>query len=548
MSETPRAPGDEALSADVIVVGAGPVGLALAADLGSRGRSVILLERGDGVPVQPRMDVVGVRSMEFCRRWGIAGQVRNAGYNRKHPQDFVYVTGLATGWELGREPSPPPEREPTPPQSPEHRERCPQNFFDPVLADFARGFPSVSLRYQTEMLRFDEDAQGVQVVCRPAAGGPERTLRARFLVGCDGGGSTVRQQMGVAMEGEEVLTYTTNAIFRCPGFFALHDRKPGYRYIFVGPEGTWCTIVAIDGRDNYRFSLVGDRNKQALGEDEIRALICQAMGQPFDFEILSVLRWIRREQLASAFTTGRVHLAGDACHLMSPTGGFGMNTGLQEAVDLAWKIDAVCAGWGGPGLLASYEAERRPVALRNIREAGSNLRRMLSSRVNRPAPEVFQPGPAGDAARREFGAHYAEVMRREWFTIGIHLGYRYEGSPVVVPDGTPEPEDTVLTYEPTARPGHRAPHAWLADGRSTLDLFGRGFTLLRFAPTAAVDALVSAAAGQQLPLQVVDIADAAIATLYERPLCLVRPDGHVVWRGDSVPADAAALVARVRGA
>lgn len=546
MSETSKASGPGATSADVIVVGAGPVGLALAADLGRRGRTVIVLERGDGVPVQPRMDVVGVRSMEFCRRWGITRQVRDAGYNRKHPQDFVYVTGLAEGWELAREPWPEPDREPQPEQSPEHRERCPQNFFDPVLARFASSLPGVSIRYRTEVTRFEDRGDEVEVMCRSAGEGT--MLRARHLVGCDGGGSTVRQQLGIAMEGEDVLTYTTNAIFRCPQFFALHDKRPGYRYIFIGPEGTWCTIVAIDGRDTFRFSLVGDRSRQELGEDEIRALICRAMGKPFDFEILSVMRWIRREQLAAAFTRGRVHLAGDACHLMSPTGGFGMNTGLQEAVDLAWKIDAVCAGWGGPKLLASYETERRPVARRNIQEASSNLQRMLSSRLRKPPSEIFAPGPAGDAARREYGDHYAELMRREWFTIGIHLGYRYEGSPLIVPDGTPQPEDTVVTYQQTARPGHRAPHAWLGDGRSTLDLFGDGFVLLRLQPHATVQPLQSAAERQRLPLQVVDINDSAIHALYERSLCLVRPDGHVAWRGDTLPPNCENLVAQVRGA
>jgi hypothetical protein len=260
------------------------------------------------------------------------------------------------------------------------------------------------------------------------------------------------------------------------------------------------------------------------------------------------MRWVRREQLASAFTRGRVHLAGDACHLMSPTGGFGMNTGLQEAVDLAWKIDAVCAGWGGPRLLASYEAERRPVALRNVREATSNLERMLSSRLNKPPPMVFEPGPAGEAARRDFGASYTEVMRREWFTIGIHLGYRYEDSPVVVPDGSPEPADTVVSYEPTARPGHRAPHAWLADGRSTLDLFGRGFTLLRFDPRQATEGFIKAAAAQKVPLEVIDVPLPQARDLYGRDLCLVRPDGMVAWRGDRAPAEAAAILARVRGA
>ena len=241
-------------------------------------------------------------------------------------------------------------------------------------------------------------------------------------------------------------------------------------------------------------------------------------------------------------------IAGDAAHLTSPTGGFGMNMGIQDAVDLGWKLEAMLAGWGGPQLLCSYEIERRPVAIRNVREASGNLRRMLSPRTERLRHEAFEPGPVGDKARAEFGAKFSEMMRREWFTLGIHLGYRYEGSPIIVPDGTAEPPDSVSTYEQTARPGHRAPHVWLAPGKSTLDLFGRGFVLLRFDPAAATEAFERAAREQRVPLTRIDIDDAGAAALYERALVLVRPDGHVAWRGDAVPADPASIIAIVRGA
>jgi hypothetical protein len=259
--------------------------------------------------------------------------------------------------------------------------------------------------------------------------------------------------------------------------------------------------------------------------------------------------WVRRELVADRYGKGRVFIAGDAAHLTSPTGGFGMNMGIQDAVDLSWKLEAMLRGWGGPHLLGSYEIERRPVAIRNVREASGNLKRMLQPRAAKPPPEAFVPGAAGDKPRAEFGRAYTEMMKREWFSIGIHLGYRYEGSPIIVPDGTPEPPDEVMDYAPTARPGHRAPHAWLKGGRSTLDLFGRGFVLLRLGvhpPDAA--ALIAAAQAAQLPLQTVDIADLAIAALYETRLVLVRPDGHIAWRGDALPADPSRLFATVRGA
>jgi hypothetical protein len=204
-------------------------------------------------------------------------------------------------------------------------------------------------------------------------------------------------------------------------------------------------------------------------------------------------------------------------------------------------------GWGGQDLLRSYEIERKPVATRNVAEATGNLQRMLTSRERLPPQQVFEPGAAGDAARAAYGAAYTEIMKREWFTLGIHLGYRYEGSPIVVPDGTPEPPDPVSSYTQTGRPGHRAPHVWLAKDRSTLDLFGRGFTLLRFGTTDGV-ALQEAAESRGVPLDTHEIDNHAAAALYGAKLVLVRPDGHVAWRGDAQPHEALRVIDTVRGA
>jgi hypothetical protein len=226
-----------------------------------------------------------------------------------------------------------------------------------------------------------------------------------------------------------------------------------------------------------------------------------------------------------------------------------MNTGIQDAVNLSWKLAGRLQGWGGERLLETYETEMRPVALRNVAEATDNLKRMLSPRVSSPAKEVFEDGPGSEQARIEFGNRYTEQMKREWFSIGIHLGYVYEGSPIVVPDGTPRPEDTVSSYTPTSRPGSRAPHVWLEEGRSTLDLFGKEFVLLRFGPHAPdVSAFKTAAQQRGLPFNVVDIEHPEAAAQYERRLVLVRPDGTVAWRDDSVPADPLKVVDAVRGA
>lgn len=533
----------------VLIVGGGPIGLALAGDLGWRGVGCTLVERGDGTVEQPKMDMVGIRSMEFCRRWGIVDWVESAGYNRDYPQDCAWVTDL-NGYEFGREPFPAPSQERPPVHSPQKRERCPQNFFDPVLQRFARSSPQVSLQFNSELVDFEDRGDHVDAEVRDVRTGRTRTIAASYLVGCDGGASKVRQSLGIEMVGDAVLTYTTNIIFRCEGLERLHDKKPGYRFIFIGPEGTWATLVAINGRDQWRFSLIGDAEKRTLTEAEARAAIVRAVGRPFEFEILSMLPWVRRQLVARQYGKGRVFIAGDAAHLTSPTGGFGMNTGLLDAVNLSWKLAATLQGWGGEHLLESYGLEQLPVAVRNVGEATENLRRMLSPRILQPDPRMFDgDDPGAEAARRDYGQRYTEMMRREWFSIGVHLGYVYEGSPIVVPDGTPRPPLQTSSYTPTSRPGSRAPHAWIGDGKSTLDLFGKGFVLLRFGNNPPpVEPLSKAAAKAGLPLEVVDLLDEAAARLYERRLVLVRPDGQVAWRGDALPEEVATLVDTVRGA
>ncbi|MEW6449636.1 MAG: FAD-dependent oxidoreductase [Pseudomonadota bacterium] len=530
----------------VLVVGGGPVGLALAGDLGWRGVPCTLIEKTDGAIEQPKMDLVGIRTMEFCRRWGILDWVRDAPYPLDYPQDYVYVTSL-NGYELAREPFPGRGFEPCPPESPQKRERVPQDMFDPILRRFAERSGLATLRYNCELISFTEKADGVIARVRNTLTGTEETIEADFIVGTDGGASTVREALGIGMSGNPALTYTTNVLFRCKDFTKLHDKGDGYRFIFIGPEGTWLTIVAVNGRDGFRMSIVGSPEKINHSEDDIRAALLRAMGKPFDYEILSVMRWVRRELVADRYGTKRVFIAGDSAHLMSPTGAFGMNTGIGDAVDLGWKLEAVHKGWGGADLLATYDAERRPVGLRNVAEASRNLRRMLATRERLPDPEIFEPGAANDATRKDYGEWFAGVMRQEWFANGIMMGYRYDDSPIVWPDGTPAPPDLSHPYVQTARPGARAPHVWLKDGRSTLDLFGPGFVLLRLGNVSTAQ-IEEATKDRGVPLTVVALDEPDVLAAYQRKLVLVRPDGHVAWRGDSEPSNAHALIDTARGA
>ena len=531
----------------VLIVGGGPVGLALAGELGWRGVPCTLIEKTDGAIEQPKMDLVGIRTMEFCRRWEILDWVRDAPYPLDYPQDYIYVTGL-NGYELAREPFPGRGFEPCPPESPQKRERVPQDMFDPILRRFAERSSLATLRYNCELIAFQESPEGVRAEVRDTTTGETGIIEADYLIGTDGGASTVREQLAIGMSGNPALTYTTNVMFLCANFQHLHDKGLGYRFIFIGPEGTWLTIVAVNGGDRFRMSIVGSPQKINHTEDDIHAALKRAMGRDFDYEILSVMRWVRRELVADRYGTHRIFIAGDAAHLMSPTGGFGMNTGIGDAVDLGWKLEAVLKGWGGSDLLRSYEAERRPVGLRNVAEASGNLRRMLSTRERLPAPEIFQSGAASDAARKEYGEWFAAIMRHEWFANGVMLGYRYDGSPIVWSDGTPAPPDPSHPYTQTARPGARAPHVWLDDGRSTLDLFGRGFVLLRLGNNPLSTARIERAAQQSsMPLNCIEIDKPEVLSAYERRLVLVRPDGHVAWRADAEPADVGGLIDVIRG-
>jgi hypothetical protein len=298
------------------------------------------------------------------------------------------------------------------------------------------------------------------------------------------------------------------------------------------------------------MSVIGDDQPRSLSNREVDAAIRRAVGTDFDYEVLSIVPWVRRELVADRYSTARLFIAGDAAHVMSPTGGFGMNTGIGDAVDLSWKLAAVVQGWGHPGLLASYGLERRPVAVRNMIESSGNLARMLSPRLDPPGKLLLEPSPAGNRFRAMFGQRFSEVMKREWHTIGIHLGYRYDDSAICVPDGTGPPPMETMTYQQTARPGARAPHVWLDDGRSTLDLFGPGFVLLRLGgrhgPSGS--SLVEAARAAGVPLHPVPLTEPAVREAYDRNLVLVRPDGHVAWRSDDEPPNPGEIVHVVSGA
>jgi 2-polyprenyl-6-methoxyphenol hydroxylase-like FAD-dependent oxidoreductase len=530
----------------VLIVGGGPVGLALSLDLGLRGVRTVLVDQRDGSITVPKMNMVNARSMEFCRRWGIAQQVKDIGWPEDFRNNVIFVTSM-TGHLIARFDYPSYAERGELPYTPEGSRRCSQLWFDPLMRDRAAAQRNVTLRYRTRLEGFSHAGAGVVATVTDIASGGREVIEADYIVGCDGAESMVRETAGIGMTGSPVLSTSVNIFFVSRELPTLHDKGDAWANWLVGPDGQWGLIVAVDGREMWRLGLSQVEAGETVGAADAAALIRRAVGRDFTFEIKAILPWTRRQLVAERYRAGRAFLAGDSAHLMSPTGGLGMNTGIGDAVDLSWKLAAMVQGWGGAALLDSYESERRPIATRNVDQATRNFRKL---RALPGGPEIDRDTPEGAALR----ARIRDTIRtggyeEEYEQEGIVLGYRYDDSPIVVPDGTPAPEPQHHEYGQSARPGGRAPHGWLAPGRSTLDLFGEGFVLLRFGGAEAdVTALVDAARARGMPLAVTDIADPALTRLYERRLVLVRPDGHVAWRADRLPDDAAALLDRVRGA
>jgi 2-polyprenyl-6-methoxyphenol hydroxylase-like FAD-dependent oxidoreductase len=562
------------IDTSVLIVGAGPVGLALAVDLGWRGIDCVVIDQHDGQFLLPRASGVTARTMEFCRRWGIVEQIRAAGFPNDYKLDMVFCTSL-DGYLLERDAYP--ALQDLPPQdfTPENKYRCPQHMFDPVLERAAAAYPSVRIRRCTRLDGFVDDGESIlasvtQLVdakvydfdtdAKTAAAQAEKLpgeryrIRAKYLVGCDGVNSGVRDMLGITTEGNPALSYSISGLLEAPGLERFHTKGTAERYIFVGNEGVWGNLTVVDGRGEWRLTISGAEEKLDLKRFDMAAAVRRCLGRDdIPFKLTTVTPWRRRQMVATRLRKGRAFLAGDSVHAMSPTGGFGMSTGAADSVDLGWKLEATLRGWGGANLLDSYEAERHPVAVRNTAAAADNFKPW---RLQLDYSRIHEASAEGDADRRVIGQALKEAFKPEWETWGTTMGYRYEDSPICVADGTPAYPDHSMLYEQTSRPGSRAPHAWLPDGRSTIDLYGRGFVLMRFGSegtsddaslTTSITALLSAAQAVGMPLEVVPIDEPAIAALYERKLVLVRPDGHVSWRGDRLPADVKALVDTVRG-
>ena len=529
----------------VLIVGGGPVGLALAADLGWRGAPCLVIEQGEGPADHPRATAINARSMEFMRRWGVADAVRSASAPEDFPHTALYCTTLS-GFEIARIDRPHHGGRGATTTSPERAQRCNQIWLDPILRDLAISFKSVDLRYRWRLEELTQTDDHVVATVHDLARDERHRIVARYAIDCSGGHSVIRRQLAMTMSGSSYLGHFLSIFVKAPELWKHHAMGKAALINFVEPEGLWRNLVILDGRELYRFGVRGKQYYDAPEQVDVERMFNEVIGDSVPHEIISVRRWVARNVVSDAYRNGRVFFAGDAAHLNHPSSGLGLNTGLGDAVDLGWKLAATLAGWGGPQLLGSYEIERQPVGRRNIGHADVSHQ---GDREREPPPEIFQDTPEGERGRRKMGDAIVASMTRKFITDGLALGYRYDPSPICWNEADATPHASVEDYHPNAVTGSRAPHAWLAERRSTIDFYGRGFTLVRFGDSAPdVSAIARAFSERGVPLSVETVGNPAIAVLYQRRLVLVRPDGHVAWRADAPPADPSALVDRVRGA
>ncbi|MEQ9489892.1 MAG: FAD-dependent oxidoreductase [Alphaproteobacteria bacterium] len=548
----------ESSDADVAIVGGGPFGLMLAIELGRRGISAVLFDRKPSTAFNPQANATQARTMEHYRRLGFAEEIRALGLPGDFPTDIAYFTRYATH-ELAR------FRLPSAKEAKarvstlsgswsaaELPHRVSQKYVEQVLRRHAEALPGISVNYGWRVTGFAESSDGVDLDVAEVGGEGDRHVRCRYLVGGDGAHSFVRRRLGINYAGEAgaVRDFFGGRMFalylRCPQFYDRVPHAPAWMNVTFNGERR-AFMAAVDGRGEFAFhtQLRGGEDADAISDADALRMFQAAVGLPIEAEILSRGTWTAGYALvAERFGEGRVFIGGDAAHLFTPAGGLGYNTAIEDAVNIGWKLAAVLRNAAPRRLLESYEAERRPVAIRN-----TGFARQFADSLGlfTPKPGLEDDTPEGETLRQEAGAYLEAHGKAEFNIPGITFGARYDASPVICLEPGEPSEDLPNRYVPSAAPGGRAPHWWIGPDTSLYDRFGFDWTLLRLGEAAPDGArFMAAAANAGMELKLLELASGDVAALYGAPLVLIRPDLVVAWRGDDDHASAWVL-GRVTG-
>ncbi|MBT3536299.1 MAG: FAD-dependent oxidoreductase [Rhodospirillaceae bacterium] len=541
----------------VLIVGAGPVGLTLAMDLAWRGIDVVVAEtRARGEPPPPKCNHVAARSMEIFRRLGVAGKLRNAGLPPDYPNDISYRTSY-TGRELTRIPIPcrrdrydsregPDTGWPTP--EPAHRIN--QIFLEPILFDHAAQMGRITILTRTAVTAMAQDDDQVTATMENLDNGAITHIDCQYLIGCDGGSSIIRKSIGAKLEGDAVISRNQSSYIRAPGLAKLQTETPAWATFSLNPRRSG-NVYAIDGVERFiihNYLRPGETDFDAIDRDwGIRTIL--GVDDSFEYEILAKEDWIGRRLVADKFRDRRAFICGDAAHIWVPYGGYGMNAGIADAMNLSWVMAAHLNGWAPAAILDAYEAERLPITEQVSHFVMNHAHAMASQRGGVP-DNIEDDGPDGDAARAQLGQQAYDLNVQQYCAAGLNFGYYYDQSPIIdhaAARGDTAPGYTMAEYSPSTVPGCRLPHLWLGDrkwGRSLYDALGPEYTLLRSDPNMDAAPLLNAAAAQGLPLALLDLPTGT----YDHALVIARPDQHVAWRGGGVPDDPDGLINILNGA
>ena len=542
---------------DVLIVGGGPTGLVLAHELGRRGVRAVLVDDKPDTSILPAANATQARTMEHFRRLGLADEIRSQGLPPDYPTDVTYWTRYCRH-ELARF-ALPASRDARAMvktlggswSAAELPHRCSQLYIERILKQRAGELPAVELHFSSRVAEFRDHGTHVTAAVNNLKNGSHQSFQASYLVGCDGPRSLIRKTLGIEYGGEgqrerDFMGGQMHAIHvKAPGLYDfLQQRHAGtdaakraWMYWAFNPERR-AFMAAINGVDEFVFhTQLRPEDGEHVSDADAHSMFNKALGAEMDVAFLARLSWKAGLTLvAEQYARGRVFMAGDAVHLFTPAGGLGYNTGVEDAVNLGWKLAHVINGISPPALLDSYELERKPLALRN-----TGFARKFADSLGMFAPDaqIEDDNARGAALRAEAGEYFNRHARAEFNIPGITFGGRYDGSPIVVSDGTAPPADEANHYEATACPGGRAPHAWLEDGASLYDRFGFEYTLLglrgqNLDASDVAQGFTRAAAQRGIPLTTISVNSEALRHTYGADCALIRPDQIVAWRGDSV--------------